>query len=257
MSSKKLTYIDLFAGCGGLSLGLEQAGFFPLYVNELNKDALESYLINRDDDFPHLRKKYFSRDIKEIIKDKQFFRKLLRGFESDLLIDEGKNPIDLVVGGPPCQGFSGIGIRRSYSVDKEQLPSNHLYQDMAYVIHNVKPKIFLFENVAGLLNSRWTKGGKKGEIFKDVLQTFKNIPNYEVEHKLVHAKDYGVPQNRPRLLIIGLNKTYFDIYEKEGDAVEKGFLPKPVYDYPNIEDIFSDLIDENFEYGGAIRKICN
>ena len=142
MSSKKLTYIDLFAGCGGLSLGLEQAGFFPLYVNELNKDALESYLINRDNDFPHLRKKYFSRDIKEIIKDKQFFRKLLRGFESDLLIDEGKNPIDLVVGGPPCQGFSGIGIRRSYSVDKEQLPSNHLYQDMAYVIHNVKPKIF-------------------------------------------------------------------------------------------------------------------
>ena len=104
MSSKKLTYIDLFAGCGGLSLGLEQAGFFPLYVNELNKDALESYLINRDNDFPHLRKKYFSRDIKEIIKDKQFFRKLLRGLESDLLIDAGKNPIDLVVGGPPCQG---------------------------------------------------------------------------------------------------------------------------------------------------------
>ena len=53
-----LTFIDLFAGCGGLSLGLEQAGFFPLYVNELNKDALETYLINRDNHYPHLREKF-------------------------------------------------------------------------------------------------------------------------------------------------------------------------------------------------------
>ena len=68
-----LTYIDLFAGCGGLSLGLEQAGFFPVYVNELNKDALETYLTNRDDEFPHLRGKYFSKDIKDVISNKKFF----------------------------------------------------------------------------------------------------------------------------------------------------------------------------------------
>ena len=83
---------------------------------------------------------------------------------------------DIVAGGPPCQGFSGIGIRRSYSVDKEQLPSNHLYQDMAFFIHNVKPKMFLFENVEGLLTAKWTKDGIKGEIFDDVLNTFKRIP---------------------------------------------------------------------------------
>ena len=63
--NNQLTFIDLFAGCGGLSLGLEQAGFFPLYVNEINKDALETYLINREEEFPHLRGiKYLSLDIK-------------------------------------------------------------------------------------------------------------------------------------------------------------------------------------------------
>ena len=63
LKPKDLTFIDLFAGCGGLSLGLEQAGFFPLYVNELNKDALETYLINRDKHYPHLREHFYSNDI--------------------------------------------------------------------------------------------------------------------------------------------------------------------------------------------------
>ena len=67
INDKDLTYIDLFAGCGGLSLGLEQAGFMPVYVNELNKDALETYLTNRDDEYSYLREKYFSMDIKDVI----------------------------------------------------------------------------------------------------------------------------------------------------------------------------------------------
>ena len=67
---------------------------------------------------------------------------------------------------PPCQGFSGIGIRRSYSVDKEQLPSNHLYQDMSYFIHKMQPKIFLFENVEGLLSSKWNKEESKVKFLK-------------------------------------------------------------------------------------------
>lgn len=245
-----LTFIDLFAGCGGLSLGLEQAGFFPLYVNELNKDALETYLINRDDHYPHLREKFSSNDIKDVIYKKNFFNNLLEDFKDSFGRDFKKNSIDLLAGGPPCQGFSGIGIRRSYSVDKKQLPSNHLYQDMAFSIHSLNPKIFLFENVQGLLGAKWTSSGKKGEIFKEVLNTFKRIPNYHVKHKLVYAKDYGVPQNRPRVLIIGLRKDLSVGVLEEEDALAGGYLPNPEYDFPNLINVLSDLVDKKFEYGG-------
>jgi len=160
----------------------------------------------------------------------------------------------VVAGGPPCQGFSGIGIRRSYSVDKEQLPSNHLFQDMAFFVHKVKPKIFLFENVQGLMRSKWTSDGKKGEIFDEVLETFRKIPNYDVKYKLVYAKDYGVPQNRPRVLVVGVRKDLSIKVIEDHDALENGFLPKPTNDYPNIVDVFSDLIDNKFEYGGKTSK---
>ena len=122
----KLTLIDLFAGCGGLSLGLEKAGFFPLYVNEINDDARETYLINREREYPLLREKYHSSDIKGILREEEYFEWLLDSFKEDYNRDFRKDAVDLVVGGPPCQGFSGIGIRRSYAVEKKQLPSNHL-----------------------------------------------------------------------------------------------------------------------------------
>ncbi len=248
------TFIDLFAGCGGLSLGLEQAGFFPLYVNELNNDALETYLINRDKHFPHLREKFYSNDIKDVIYKKNFFQNLFGDLEEYFGRDFQEDRVDLVAGGPPCQGFSGIGIRRSYSVDKKQLPSNHLFQDMAFFVHKIKPKIFLFENVQGLLRSKWTPDGEKGEIFSDVLETFKNIPDYEVKFKLIHAKDYGVPQNRPRVLIIGIDKDLSPAISESSDALDNKFLPKPSHDYPNLVDVLSDLIDKNFEYGGETKE---
>lgn len=246
MQNNKPTFIDLFAGCGGLSLGLEQAGFYPLYVNELNKDALETYLINREKKHPHLRNtKFHSYDIKECINDK-FFRSL----KSNLKKEFGSSDVDVICGGPPCQGFSGIGIRRSYSVDKEQLPSNHLYQDMAFFIHKMKPKIFLFENVEGLLSAKWNKEGQKGEIFKDVLDTFTNLKGYTVKYKLVHAKDYGVPQNRPRVLLTGIKNNLVPSAIDDNDAVSSGFLPGIIGGYPHLEEVFSDIIDKNFEYGG-------
>ncbi len=254
LKPKDLTFIDLFAGCGGLSLGLEQAGFFPLYVNELNKDALETYLINRDKHYPHLRNKFYSKDIKNVIYEKKFFTQLFKDLNDAFERDFAEHTVDVVAGGPPCQGFSGIGIRRSYSVDKEQLPSNHLFQDMAFFVHKVKPKIFLFENVQGLMRSKWTSGGKKGEIFDEVLETFRKIPNYDVKYKLVYAKDYGVPQNRPRVLVIGVRKDLNIKVIEDNDALENGFLPKPTNDYPNIEDVFSDLIDNKFEYGGTTKN---
>tara|TARA_B110000240_G_C13464859_1_gene438330 strand:+ start:53 stop:1327 length:1275 start_codon:yes stop_codon:yes gene_type:complete len=251
LKENNLTYIDLFAGCGGLSLGLEQAGFFPLYVNELNKDALETYLINRDKEFPHLREKFSSNDIKSVISDKKFLKNFLNDLNQHFKRDFKKFPVDLVTGGPPCQGYSGIGVRRSYAVDKVQLPSNHLYQDMAFFVHSIKPKMFMFENVRGLLNARWTKNGEKGEIFKDVLKTFKDIPNYSVTYKLVYAKDYGVPQNRPRVLIIGIRNDIHKIDSSLNDSLDAGLLPEPTNDFPNLKDVLSDLIDSKFEYGGS------
>lgn len=245
--------IDLFAGCGGLSLGLEKAGFHPLFVSELNSDALQTYLINRDANYPLLRNKYYCQDIKNILQQEAFFDDFIRGISNDYKRDFNKNSVDLVVGGPPCQGFSGMGIRRSYSVEKHYLPSNHLFQDMAYFVHRIRPKAFVFENVEGLMNSRWTNDGSKGEIFADVLETFRNLPDYDVKYKLVYAKDYGVPQNRPRVLIVGFRSDVFTSDNKSLDAVECGFLPKPLGLAPDLVDVLGDLIDDDFQYGGATK----
>ena len=245
----RFTFIDLFAGCGGLSLGLERAGFTPLLVNELNPDALSTYLLNRRDEFPWLCDNNVS-NVKDLVLDE----KLLDGFHAsikkDLGVDIYKGQLDLICGGPPCQGFSGLGIRRSYSVEKKQLPSNYLYQDMAFLVNKIRPKIFLFENVRGLLSSRWTDNGEKGEIFRDVLKTFRDIGAYHVRYKLVHAKDYGVPQNRPRILIVGLRKDIFpEPSIKSDDAVLAGFLPKPIGGYPTIEELLGDLVDTRYVRG--------
>ena len=247
----KLTVVDLFAGCGGLSLGLEQAGFTPLFVNELNKDALQTYLNNRAEKHPHLVEPGFhSSDVKDMVAKKDYISSLNRRILDTFGI--AKSEVDLVVGGPPCQGFSGIGHRRSYSVDKEQLPSNHLFQDMAHVIHRIQPRAFLFENVRGLLNARWTAGGEEGEIFKDVLQTFGDIHGYRIAHRLVFAKDYGVPQNRPRVLVVGIRKDVRVSGENQdaSDAVERGFLPKPSKERPpSIVDLLDDLVDPSYLQG--------
>ena len=202
-------------------------------------------MINRDNEYPHLRKRFFSQDIKSVVKDKSFFSSLFNDLKEEFKRDFKVNTVDLVTGGPPCQGFSGIGIRRSYSVEKKQLPSNHLYQDMAFFVHKVQPKIFLFENVEGLLRSRWTKDGIKGEIFKDVLGTFQSLKGYSVKFKLIHAKDYGVPQYRPRILIIGIKNKLVKKRTSSLDALEAGFLPKTTNDFPDIVISNSYLIGDS------------
>lgn len=235
-------FVDLFAGCGGLSLGLENAGFVPAYVNELNKDAMQSYLLNRDDKHPLLRQKYNSSDIKELTMNKNALDNLVSGFKEDYGI--GRGELDLVVGGPPCQGYSGIGHRRLYSVDKKYIPSNHLYMDMIKVIQKLKPKCFLFENVSGILHGRWTPDGEKGDIWKDVEKSFSSIRGYKIHWALVHAKHYGVPQNRPRVLLIGLRNDVKLLEEAELPA--KGLLPNPTNDYPHPVDLLGDLIDPDY-----------
>ncbi len=261
--------MDLFAGCGGLSLGFENSGFTPVFVNELNEDAISTYLINRNHSLGGLlfadNPDFRCNDAHELKKKK------LEQLQSDWAIlpevrysldrlssarAGGGSNLDIIAGGPPCQGFSGIGHRRSYGVDKIDLPSNHLYGRMAEIIRTLRPRIFLFENVRGLLNSKWEREG--GElIWPHVLSEFRSIAGYEVRWKLVHARDYGVPQNRPRVLMVGVRK---DVVEASSllnpeahpeDAVLCGFLPKPrPNEYPHLEDLLGDLIDP-----AAARKL--
>ena len=249
-AEQRFKFVDLFAGCGGLSLGLEHAGFDPIFVNELNPSAMQTYLLNRDFSYPKLREKYNLADIKKLIEsDGLLLQKLIKDFQFDYSLNVEDGDLDLLVGGPPCQGFSGLGHRRSYSVNKKQLPSNHLYQDMAFVIALLRPKIFLFENVKGLLTARWSSDGIKGEIWDDVKGTFNSIPGYRVHPQLIYAKHYGVPQNRPRVLIVGIRSDLN--FTEDASKFANGFLPEPTEEYVNIDDLLGDLVDARYANGGA------
>jgi DNA (cytosine-5)-methyltransferase 1 len=250
-------------------LGLENAGFQSVYVNELVKEARDSYLINRSvkpgqEGAPGVTDpRFHSSDIKDLVKKTPDGRhQNLEKLESDLFDAWGikHGEIDLVTGGPPCQGYSGIGIRRSYSVEKEDIPSNHLFEDMATVIRHLEPRMFLFENVRGLLTSRWHAGGEK--IFDKVLKTFEEIENYSISYKLVRAAEYGVPQNRPRVLLVGIHDKTAERsgWSPDIDANEHkpadGLLPIPSGAPWDIEDVLGDLVDDVEEnwMGGVTER---
>lgn len=253
--------IDLFAGCGGLSQGFENASFTPVFVNELNHDALSTYLKNRHHSLGGL---HFSENMRlrendaqtlkgkrleALVSDLQNLREIDFHFDSSTSAGGAGSTLDVLTGGPPCQGYSGIGIRRSYSVDRKEIPSNQLYQRMAKIIGRLRPRMFLFENVRGLLNAKWTKEGAEA-IWPDVKAAFRAIPGYEVRWSLVYAKDYGVPQNRPRVLLVGVRKDILEACDFltpnacAEDAIKCGFLPKPIPgEYPDLCDLLGDLED--------------
>lgn len=249
-------FVDLFAGCGGISLGLEQAGFQPVFVNEINKDAMDTYLRNRTTSAPDLKLPNFHcYDIKDMLS-KSYLSRLKKDLFSRYSLNVAGGDLDLIVGGPPCQGYSGIGHRRSYSVAKNSLPANLLYKDMVYVIKNLRPKLFLFENVKGLLSARWTQTGTKGEIWQDILSTFiRNLgKQYWIDFSLVQAHDYGVPQNRPRLLMVGLRKDLSRITSLNKAKRAGGLLPEKISaSPPNLVDILGDLVDPSYINGGQTR----
>jgi len=168
---KEFNVIDLFAGCGGLSHGLIQAGFKIVAANEICKDAAKTYSIN------HIDTKMIVEDIVNI-KPEDF---LLR-------CNLSKKDIDFVVGGPPCQGFSMANRQRLIND-----PRNNLYKYFVDFVKVTNPKIFIMENVKGILH-------KANEIIKD----FEDI-GYKVNFKIINSKNYGIPQNRERVFFIGSN----------------------------------------------------
>jgi DNA (cytosine-5)-methyltransferase 1 len=199
---RKPTTIDLFAGCGGLTRGLEWAGYECLAFNELNKDAADSFAIN----FPDAIR--LDGDIRSALTDEVIAKQLLP------LINK-KGGLDLLCGGPPCQGYSGIGHRRTHKLEKKDIPTNHLFLEMVSAISRLQPRVFLFENVEGILSGKWTTGGTKGEIFRDVWKSFSQIEGYVAQPTLIHAYGFGVPQNRPRVMIMGVREELLERCEFE------------------------------------------
>lgn len=271
-TSRIYSMVDLFAGCGGLSLGFEEAGFTPAFVSEQNLDALKTYLINRSHELGGLKfrenKSLICGDalelrgkrLDQLVSDLGDMREIKLAFDTISPEAGGGSTLDVLVGGPPCQGYSGIGTRRSYRVDRNQIPSNQLYVQMAHVISRLRPRVFLFENVRGLLHAKWTREGTD-KIWPDVFKEFKEIPGYEVRWKLIYAKDYGVPQNRPRILLVGIRKDIVSASQilvpeaHPEDAVLCGFLPnrgqKP---YPDLIDLLGDLVDDKVKEALRTQK---
>jgi DNA (cytosine-5)-methyltransferase 1 len=255
-----LTLVDLFAGCGGLSLGFEKAGFEPVAVAELNNSARATYLANRCGTHDFLRKE-LRIDAGEFAGAIDLNRHLvsvadvarLAGPHLDALKRSAarlpRKGIDVIAGGPPCQGFSGIGYRRTHRLEKREIPSNHLYRQMIRVIDEVQPRAFVFENVRGILSARWSASGEEKEVWRDIREAFgkKLGGKYRIAWSLVQARTYGVPQNRPRVLLIGVRRDLVpsSIGAKEEDAVAIGFLPQALSGTkaPDLIDVIGDLCD--------------
>lgn len=176
---KDYNTLDLFCGCGGFTKGFEEAGFHSLLGVDIWKDALETYKYN----FPN--SKTFNIDLSQITT-------------KELLNSNGINEhdIDVIIGGPPCQGFSLSGFR------DENDPRNQLYKSFVRTVKDVMPKAFMMENVPGLV--KLFDGRAKEAIIKE----FSNI-GYNVNYEILNASDFGVPQNRKRVFFVGLRKDIF------------------------------------------------
>ena len=189
--------IDLFSGVGGLSLGFRMAGFEIILANEIDKEISESYKLN------HPETEMINEDITKL--------------DIETIFGAYKNTIDVVIGGPPCQGFSQKGKRKS--IDDER---NFLFKYFFKVVETLKPKYFLMENVPNLLTT------EKGYFKKEIEYLFGNI-GYKINSGILLASDYGIPQNRKRAFILG----------KLGDSELK--LPDALNITTTIWDAISDL----------------
>lgn len=218
---KQYSCIDLFSGAGGFAEGFKKSGFNIVLANDNWKPASETYQKN------HKETKFLLKDIYE-----------LSG--SELLKEAGLNvgEIDVIIGGPPCQGFSTVGKRMKKD------PRNNLFKEYLRIVDSIKPKIFVMENVTGILSM------EKGKVLENIIKSFTEI-GYSINYSILNAANYGVPQIRERVIFIGtrLDKniifpeiTHELFVEKE----EINFLDKSNYKpYVTLEDAIGDLPEIN------------
>ena len=182
MKKNALKVLSLFAGAGGMDLGFKNAGYEIIWANDFDADSVKTYKRN-------LGEHIVLGDIEKI--------------KTNNMPDDP----DVVIGGFPCQGFSIANLSRN--VDDSR---NKLYKQMLRVIRVKKPKYFVAENVSGIL----TLG--KGAVIQKIIKDFKSI-GYKVDYKLLNAADYGVPQSRKRVIIIGNRLGLENLYPKQTHQV--------------------------------------
>ena len=221
MSELKYNVLDLFCGCGGLSLGFEEAGYNVLLGIDIWEDALKTYAYN------HKHSKILCADMST-----------LRG--EDVKDVVGDNSVDVIIGGPPCQGFSIAGKR--IVVDDR----NKLYKGFVRMVEYFKPKAFVMENVPNILSIG------DGVVRESIINDFKSL-GYTVENKVLTASDYGVPQNRRRAVFVGLMKGNFDFDIPM--VAEKVTTEEALSDLPeqSIEDGGKYLVESSSEYQKLMR----
>lgn len=169
--------IDLFCGCGGLSYGFEMAGVNIIAGNDIEKHFMETW-----------RNNHSGTPVIGNISDQSVKNKIC-----ELAL---KNNVDIIIGGPPCQGFSTAGWRQAED------PRNSLWKDYLDIVSTVRPKFFLIENVTGLLST-----SHKGQpVFENMQQAFGAL-GYSLQHKKICSEDYGVPQLRRRIFIVGTHSS--------------------------------------------------
>lgn len=205
---KQYNVLDLFCGCGGMSLGFEKAGYNILMGIDNWKDALQTYSAN------HAHSKTLCADMAT-----------LTGEEIDRAI--GHKTVDVIIGGPPCQGFSIAGKR---IVDDER---NKLYKGFVRMVSYFKPKAFVLENVPNILSI----GG--GAVRDAIIMDFEQL-GYNVMTKVLLASDYGVPQNRRRAVFVGLSEGEFVIPDKTVD--------NPVTSLEALSDLPEYSVEEGGDY---------
>ncbi|MGH9344883.1 MAG: Alw26I/Eco31I/Esp3I family type II restriction adenine-specific DNA-methyltransferase [Terriglobia bacterium] len=206
-------FVDLFSGAGGLALGFIWAGWKPIVANDIEESYLDTYQANID-------KKIILGDIREAA----VFKALIEACE------EQRNPkLPLVVlGGPPCQGFSTAGNRRSMNDER-----NWLFKQYKKALQKLEPTAFVFENVTGLLNM---EGGKVFEIVRrELLKEANSLSVWKLK-----AEEYGIPQRRTRVILVGTSKPMSlppPLTQFEAQSTIFGVLPPAV----TVRDALSDL----------------
>lgn len=222
--SKKINYLDLFAGCGGLTDGFEQTGLYnALACVEWDKSACET-LSKR------LRERWGYRNAENFVLrfDIQRTKELIDGWNNDTEYGSskgfdnfvGNNEVDIIIGGPPCQAYSIAGrIRDEHGMKNDY--RNYLFQSYLKIVDQYKPKLFVFENVLGMLSA-----APDGELIINKIRDGFSSIGYELiedikDNAVFDVSEFGVPQNRTRVILIGINRNYFKEYDLQ--AILKDF----------------------------------